>query len=291
MLPLAYPSIWADLIMINLDPSGIAEIHSQKILDLELSESEKIMESYKRVSRNIRARLKYLPPDKYTAQYLRGVLLQIERAMIDFQKEHSDSVLGSVNAATELGVDHLLTEVVKYNADFEGSVVLRNVNVELLATQYSERLFNQYNASLLAYNADLRGRLALALQDLVIEGLNSEEINERLLNQGGIARFFEGESWRLRRIVRTELHGIYSGAKMGTMRSIKEYEPEIKKTLYHPLDSRTAADSEYVMSLNLRVDVDQPFSYEWRGEQRVFMAPPDRPNDRSILIPYHPSWY
>lgn len=58
------------------------------------------------------------------------------------------------------------------------------------------------------------------------------------------------------------------------------------KTTYPVQDNRTAEDSWYYYDTKQIKPVSEPFSYTWEGQQRVFMTPPDRPNDRNILIPY-----
>jgi len=79
----------------------------------------------------------------------------------------------------------------------------------------------------------------------------------------------------------------------------KEFIPDLKKTLVHPMDHRTAADSKQAAAKNLIVNVDKEFSYTYvrtlkdgtiRREERTFMIPPDRPNDRSIVVPYRDDW-
>jgi len=66
--------------------------------------------------------------------------------------------------------------------------------------------------------------------------------------------------------------------------------PDLMKTLMHPIDKRTGDDSKLAARLRLVVPIDEPFVYKWNGETREFMAPPDRPNDRAILVPYSTSW-
>jgi hypothetical protein len=107
----------------------------------------------------------------------------------------------------------------------------------------------------------------------------------------GIGRFFAGEEWKLFRIARTELHGVYNLGKMNGMKETRTaYLPDLMKALIHPMDSRTGADSKYLAEIDPIVPIDQPFRYRWQGQVRVFMAPPDRPNDRAILVPYRQAW-
>src|ERR1019366_3017297 len=107
---------------------------------------------------------------------------------------------------------------------------------------------------------------------------------------GDISKFFVGEEWRLHRVVRTELHHIYNVGKIQGMIELQDELPDLKKTLMHPLDQRTGEDSKYAASLAMVVDVDQDFKYAWKNKVRVFSAPPDRPNDRAILVPYREEW-
>jgi hypothetical protein len=106
-----------------------------------------------------------------------------------------------------------------------------------------------------------------------------------------IGRFFIGEEWKLTRIARTELHHVYNFSKMMGMGEVRDSTlPDLKKALMHPMDNRTAADSKRLAAENPIVDIDEPFRFKWKGEVRVFQAPPDRPNDRSILVPYREQW-
>lgn len=58
------------------------------------------------------------------------------------------------------------------------------------------------------------------------------------------------------------------------------------KTTYPVKDEKTGDDSWFYYDLKQIKPINEPFEYTWEGELRSFMAPPDRPNDRNILIPY-----
>jgi hypothetical protein len=57
------------------------------------------------------------------------------------------------------------------------------------------------------------------------------------------------------------------------------------KTTYPIKDDRTGEDSWFYYDIHQVKPINEPFSYVWEGVQRTFMTPPDRPNDRNILIP------
>ena len=156
------------------------------------------------------------------------------------------------------------------------------------AAKTQKFLFNQYDASIDAYNSMLRAKMAQSLTESVVAQDTTGDVIQRL------GQVFQGEQWKLEQITRTELHGVYARGKLSGMQELwNEGEgtiPDLKKTLFHPMDKRTGKDSIWLNKNNLIVPVDEPFRYKWNGVERVYMAPPDRPNDRSILIPYRDSW-
>ncbi len=104
------------------------------------------------------------------------------------------------------------------------------------------------------------------LEDLAIE--EEKAINKAL---NGIVRIVRTESWRF--VNETRLEEFKK----------KGYE---YKTTYPVKDDRTGDDSWFYYDMKQIKPIDEPFSYEWKGKERVFMTPPDRANDRQILIPY-----
>ena len=107
--------------------------------------------------------------------------------------------------------------------------------------------------------------------------------------------FIDTERWRINRILRTEMHFAYNDSKLSGMETIRDkYNPKMKKSLYHPMDSRTGEDSKQLERKDPIIPMNKPFkfTYEYKRKDgtykayhRQFMYPPDRPNDRAILIP------
>lgn len=270
----------------DIDALGVVEDHIQKVQRLEEEEAERVLSVYREIRGKLQDRLLVLPPDSFTAQQVRGVLLQVEGAI----QAMSDSLLEQMgfafDAFTDTGISHLRREVEAFDEHFRGAVVPINIDAVLVATDNRNFLFNRYEASIAAYSADLRSMLATGITEMIAQ----EAGKERTITQLG--RFFLGEQWKLRRIIRTELHHIYGAAKQRSMKSLIDTEqlPDLKKALVHPMDHRTANDSKALAVENPIVEVDEPFRFKWRGEWRVFMFPPDRPNDRAICVPYRDAW-
>ena len=163
--------------------------------------------------------------------------------------------------------------------------VFPSLNRARLSTRRNTFLLNRMRASLDLYSAQTRSTIIRALQQAILQNVSGHKVTVSL------QKYIDAKKWRLQRIVRTELHNVFNASKIISYAHIKEeYLPDLKKALYHPLDNRTAKDSLKLRSLHPIVDIDKPFRFKWKGEERVFMNPPDRPNDRSVLIPYRKKW-
>lgn len=86
------------------------------------------------------------------------------------------------------------------------------------------------------------------------------------------------------RIVRTESMGIYNRAGFEAIRAADDELGDMLKILSATFDERTASDS-YAVSGQIRRP-DEPFQ-SWFG---FYMHPPNRPNDREVVVPHRMSW-
>lgn len=269
----------------EVDSTGIVEDHIQSVLGLEKDQADKILASYQEVHSRLVQRLMHVPATSFTAQHLRGVLAQVQGAIEAMNSKLAGNMREGAFESAMSGVGDLIDELKAFDEKFTGAVTPINLNAALLAKDTADLLVVKYNTNLEAYGKNLMAKIS--------EGLFSATIGEVGYDQvvGRIGRFFNAEEWRLHRIVRTELHGIYNRGKIDAMSDLVDTDlPDLKKTLMHPMDARTGKDSMYAARLGLIAEIDEPFEYVWNGETRVFMGPPDRPNDRAILVPYRDEW-
>lgn len=270
----------------EVDSTGIVEDHIQQVLGLEDNQAKSILEQYQEVRKDLVDRLSRAPRGSFTAQHLRGTLAQVQGAIIAMNKHLGGSMIQGAYQSAMAGIQNLVTEMKSFDEMFTGAVTPINLNAALLAHDTANFLVTKYKTNLDAYGTDLYRQIS--------NGLFSATIGETSYNEvvGRVGSFFNAEEWKLHRIIRTELHGIYNRGKNNGMQKLVDDDTieDLQKTLMHPMDARTGKDSKYVARLALVVDVDQPFEYEWDGKLRSFMVPPDRPNDRAILVPYRPSW-
>jgi hypothetical protein len=266
------------------DAMGIVESHISSVLELEHDESLTILEHYSDVRNRLVDRLSRLPPGRFTAQHLRGVLAQVQAAIDTINSKLQGNMADGAYDAALAGVEDLVDEVKAFDQEFLGAVTPINLNAAVMATDTKNFLVTKYKTNLDAYGKGLQAQITNGLFAASVGEVNHEEV------VGRISQFFVAEEWKLRRIVRTELHNIYNMGKIRGMQHLSGDIEDLKKTLMHPMDQRTGKDSIYAAQLGLVADIDEPFEYEWRGKLRVFMAPPDRPNDRAILVPYREEW-
>jgi hypothetical protein len=265
-----------------------AQNHIDQILALEQRESERIIKLYRKVRHELRDRLEYAPKGTFTEEKLRGTLAQVELAIDAMSKNLTKGISDSSDLAAEKGIDHLITEINKYNKIFKGSFIPINLDAAVVASDTDNLLFNRYKTSIDAYSGAIRSRIAQGLTEAVVQQLTLDEV------VGSIGRTFQGEEWKLLQISRTELHNVYSQGKLRGMSDLwgegKGDIPDLKKTLFHPMDLRTGSDSKRLAQNNPIVDIDEPFIEDSTGKKLTYMAPPNRPNDRAILIPYREEW-
>jgi hypothetical protein len=278
----------------DIDDLKVVERHIQDVQKLEEKSADKLIATYKRIRNELRDRLDRLPEGTFTAQQIRGVLIQIEAALLAMEENLRKDMAVQAMLMAEKGIKDLAQEISVFSKKFEGAVIPINIDAVSIALDTRNFLINKYEVSLAAYREEVRQRLTTGLLEKVIAETPTGVIIQKL------SKFFTAEEWRLRRIVRTELHHVYNLGKINGMKDVKEmYIPNLKKTLVHPMDSRTANDSKQAALQDLVVEIDKPFRYTYtrrlkdgtiKKELREFMSPPDRPNDRSILVPYRGQW-
>jgi len=86
------------------------------------------------------------------------------------------------------------------------------------------------------------------------------------------------------RIARTETMAAHNRAAYESTKAAQEQLGDMVRILSATFDSRTGADS-YAVHGQIR-RVDEPFDW-WGGS---YMQPPNRPNDREIVVPFRLSW-
>lgn len=268
----------------EVDSTGIIEHHIKQVLKLEGDQSDIVTKQYREIRTELIARLATMKQGTFTAQHLRGVLAQVEGALIAMNGGILSTMLAGSRDAAMKGVSHIIDEINLFDKKFTGAVTPINLNAVIIAQDTTQLLVTRYKSNLERYGKGIFDQIQHGLTQAAVGEYTYDEIVSH------ISDFFGGKEWELRRIVRTELHGIYNRGKMNAMEELAEDDPDMLKTLMHPMDSRTGKDSIYAAQKHLVAKIDEPFVYTWENKTREFMTPPDRPNDRSVMVPYRKEW-
>jgi len=269
----------------TLAVTKLIEGNINRVVQLEESEAKKLLVVYKDVRRELVDRLSLATDGSFTEQQLRVTLVQVTAAMQALTTRLKQQFHKSVNGLAVQSVTDLTKEIQKFSKEFEGSIQPINLDAVFITQDARNFLFNQHQTSIDAYGQDVLRNVARGItQSLVSRDTLGQVVTK-------LNKFMLVEEFKLQRLARTELHNVYNLGKLQAMRLVKqETLPDLKKTLIHPMDNRTGADSVQLKALNPIVAVDKPFKFTFNGKERVFMAPPDRPNDRAILVPYRKVW-
>ena len=267
----------------------IVQGNIERLDTLEEKQAKKLLRSLREVRTELMDRLATIPDGTFTEQQLNVTLIQVQTAIQAINKRLKDEMYDSATLLGTRGVKDLVTEVNRMNKKFTGSVTPLNLDPIFLALDTQNFLVNKHEASIDAYSTDLRAQITSQIINSMITRDTTQRTVSRLV--GDVGKFFLGEEWKLTRIVRTEMHGMYNFSKMNGMATLQEETlPDLMKTLMHPMDSRTGKDSKALAQENPIIPIDEPFKFTWNGKTRIFLSPPDRPNDRSVLVPYRESW-
>lgn len=269
----------------EIDTLSILERNSARIEGLEIRQAQKLMKEYRKASEEIKMKLLMVPDNSFTEARLESTLREIEFTMSLLKQRIKGELNSSFSNVREQGIEDSVREINKFEKHFMGVSNTLPIDDIIESIEPENYLFNQFESSMDAYSVNVRNKM----QSGLTQGLIQKKPWSMMVYD--LANMFYADEWQMARIVRTELHNIYGISKINGMIQVREdYLPDLQKTLYHPMDARTGKDSQYLIKNPLIVNVDEPFQYTWNNQPRTFMAPPDRPNDRAIVIPYRQGW-
>ena len=175
------------------DPTigDLAQRHIEQAVKLEEDEAKRVLARYKAVRQELRDRLDRLPAGKFEAAQMRGVLVQVESAILAMSDDLGIRMRSSTRAAAELAIDNLTKEINRWDEKFVGAVTPINIDAVAVATDTSNFLLNQYDSSIQSYNQNLRARITSGLTESVIMQDSLSEVVTKL------SKTFLGEEWRL----------------------------------------------------------------------------------------------
>jgi hypothetical protein len=141
-----------------------------------------------------------------------------------------------------------------------------------------------YEKSFARYGAESVEGIESAMAKSVLLGTPWTEARESVM--GLVREQVGGRQWMVDRIVRTECATVYASTTMAALLEEDEPDDPMLKKLVALWDKVTGLDSKLLHGQTRRVQ--DLFTDVVRGKE--FDAPPNRPNDREIVIGWRSSW-
>lgn len=234
--------------------------------------------------------------ETFSAHHLRLVLAQVQQGVADFEIQLGDHLKKTGRAAAQLGTRQVIDSAERLHAGFGNLTPLVRPDqagvFQGLHREVAPSLLDRFETSRKLYGAQVISKVKdeLSLGLLQKDGVDS--VVDRVVGADGV---FAGQRWRAERIVRTELSWAVGVAKQKGMETLKQkFVPGLMKRLVATFDDRTGEDSKELHGQT--VPIDQPFVWHVRNKHGavlrtvLYMQPPNRPQDREIVIVWDPSW-
>ncbi len=227
------------------------------------------------------------------ATTLRAMIAQVDAVLGKLGasvRKHLESVS---HTAVEMGARHGVDEFRVLSKVFTGTTPVIGVDVGAtfrgLVKGIDRSLLRRYRLQSQTWALRAIDQMERQLSVATMTGKPLETVIDDVMGLKG----FEGERWQAERIVRTESHYAHQAAKHRAVElTAKELDEPLWKRLIETFDDRTGDDSFLLHGQT--VPANKPFRWKHKKQGRWivtdFMHPPNRPNDRAVMIPWDPSW-
>lgn len=247
---------------------------------------------YEQARRDLRERLEKLARrgmDKsFTAHHARIALLQIEDALASFSTDFRGVLKDGARETSRLGIDSLSREIRALEPEFQGAGVPLAIEqaavFERLVDGGQSILRTKLEDGVRRYTGPTVTKIERAMSVSLARG---DTIGQAINEVAGVDGAFATNRYRAERIVRTEFANAYEFTKLEGMRETERRDlPGLKRQILATFDDRTGEDSMLIHG-EVR-GLDEPF---WDPiQKKTYMNPPNRPNDREYVVPFHPDW-
>jgi hypothetical protein len=244
-------------------------------------------------------RLKSVAPKDQSvgAVQARAMLKQVDAVAAKLGKGLKGVLKDKGKAAAEMGAKQGVDEYKVLAEQFSGTEPVLKVEAPAtmrgLVKGVDSTLLrrHQHRSQVWTLNAVDQMEKSLSISTMV--GKSMDDAVDALMGDDG----FEGMRWQAERIVRTELAYAHGSAKQRAMeKTAKDTGKKLFKKLIETFDDRTGDDSFLVHGQV--VPVDKPFRWKRKLSKANgggwvaidYMHPPNRPNDRAVVIPWDPEW-
>ncbi len=262
-------------------------------------------EAQRDLAKRIAAKVRGLDGDTFTVVQMRATMAQLRMVVFELTGNLRDVVLEAGGTAAEAAASDVVGYLVAADKAFRGvgttPLALREASMLDSATRGARSSILRRLASsgepvkdadaephkaktgiLQRYSIETVGHFEKKIRLGMLQGKSPAEMEADIT---GESTFLQGApAFWAARIVRCEVMNAYNRSGWESIREADDQLEDMVKVLSGVFDERTAADS-YATHGQIRRP-EQPFE-TWYGE---LQHPPDRPNDRSMVVPHRVSW-
>jgi hypothetical protein len=234
-------------------------------------------------------------PDSFTATQMRLTLKQVELSLASLTRGMKQIVIAQGTAAADKATTDLLAYMHASEQRYRGIAT----RLPLQEASMFDRVKMGTHASILhrlasdpqdpakpgivtRYGGDVMVHFEEQLQQSLIQGTPWAEVRGNLVSASPFLQ--QAPAFWAERLVRTETMGAFGRAAWEGTRQADAVLGDMVKILSATFDDRTGWDSYQVHGQIRRPDE----AFQWNG--RNYQHPPNRPNDREVVVPHRLSW-
>jgi hypothetical protein len=259
---------------------------------------------YDRMLDDVTRRIRATAAGTFSHQQLTGLLAQIKLGLARLQAPLGEAVEGSATTVGVHAARTLLQDAAKLERHFSGAVIslplLESARLRGLVDGQVSSLMRVHATSMARFGAQLVGRMEEEIGASISLGENQTQTIDRIMTVGQM------QWYRAERLVRTEMaFSAGRSARMAADEQAEELDGDMwSRWTEHvsdegmPLDDRVGVDSE---AMHGQVaPPGEPFTQPPTNRQgdevsdslvgREWTSPPNRPNDRAVLVPWRSHW-
>jgi len=250
---------------------------------------------YKRAQDELTAQLLAVGPHSKRVEpvTMRAMLSQVDSSLAVFGKGLKRHLADTSATAARLGARQGVDEFKILAKHFTGTTPVvaldRGALFEGLVHGVDSSLLRRYERQSQRWTLGAIDSIEKSLATSVMTGRPLEDTINLVMAEGGIA---DQERWRAERVVRTENAYAHGHAKQEAITRTAKDSPTLMKRLIATFDDRTGDDSFLLHGQTIPVGAPFTWKHKVGGAWVVdeYMHPPNRPNDREVVVPWDPTW-
>lgn len=234
-------------------------------------------------------------PDSFTAAQMRAALAQVRAVLAPLQHGLLQSAQEIGKESAEQGAGDAVDYIQRAEQEYRGSArpipfdtasmvdeAVRGSDASVLRRLAGDPAHPAQPGVLQRYGTGTIGLFEQAMQQRLIQGKSWDEARQDLVDA---SPFLQGKpAFWSERILRTESMFQHNAAGQQTLEQVHDAVGGMLKVLCATFDARTGSDSIAVHGQVRRVS--EAFQ-SWFGP---YMHPPNRPNDREVVVPHNVAW-